>query len=216
MVRGASASPSRDLDTALLRDRRRAAPRGMQRAPTMPPAVSVQQRRWAAVAAVTAISAVLHFWDLGRRPLHHDEAIDAWFAWQARSGAVMRYDPVYHGPLRFYIEGVVLRIFGSGAYQARIVAATAGVATSALIAASTRTLGRVGAPVAGLAFVVSPTILTVTRTGREDSLVGLVSVALLLIVARILVAPRPAHLIGVGALLAISFALKETTFLFGF
>jgi uncharacterized protein (TIGR03663 family) len=182
----------------------------------MPPAVSEQQRRWAAVAAVTTISAILHFWDLGRRPLHHDESIDAWFSWQARNGGVMRYDPVYHGPLRFYLEGIVLRIFGTGAYQARIVAATAGVATSALIAGSTRTLGRVGAPVAGLAFTISPTILTVTRTGREDSLVGLVSVGLLLVVARILIAPRSVHLVVAGGLLAVSFGLKETTFIFGF
>jgi len=168
------------------------------------------------VAGLTAVSLVAHLWRLGERPLAHDEAIDAWFSWQARGFGVMRYDPVYHGPLRFYLEGPVLRLFGTGAFQARLVAALAGAATTALIAASTRTLGRVGAPAAALLFIVSPTALTVTRTGREDSLVALVSVALLLLVARLLDEPRPAHVVGAGVLLAVSFGLKETTFLFGF
>lgn len=178
--------------------------------------VPMNARGWAKnpAVAVVALSIVAHLWKLGLRPLAHDEAIDAWFSWQARTFGTMRYDPVYHGPLRFYLEGPVLGILGTGAFQARLVAATAGVATTALIAASTKTLGRVGAPVGALAFVVSPTALSVTRTGREDSLVALVSVALLLIVAQSLVAPRPAHVVAGAALLAAGFGLKETTFLF--
>ena len=150
------------------------------------------------------------------RPLAHDEAIDAWFSWQARGFGVMRYDPVYHGPLRFYLEGFVLEHFGTTAGWARLVAALAGIATTVVIACAWRQLGRVGAPVAALVFTVSPTALTVTRTGREDSLVALVSVALLLVVAAALVAPRPAHVISAGALVAVSASLKETTFIFGF
>ncbi len=178
-------------------------------------------RRWPRLAsaapalAVTALSLVLHLWKLGLRPLAHDEAIDAWFSWQARDLAVMRYDPVYHGPLRFYLEGAVLDTLGTGAAHARLVAALAGVAATAVIATSTRLLGRVGAPVAAVLFTISPTILTVTRTGREDSLVGLVSLGLLLAVANALTEPRPRHLVVAGGLLAASFTIKETTFLFG-
>ncbi len=173
------------------------------------------ESRWTWVLVVSIVSLVAHLWRLGLRPLAHDETIDAWFSWNAREFGVMEYDPIYHGPLRFYLVGPVLRWVGTGAAEVRLVAALAGVATTAIIAASTRTLGRAGAPLAALVFVVSPTVLTVTRTGREDSLVALVSVCMLLLVARALVAPRPAHLLGLGALLACSFALKETTFLFG-
>lgn len=170
-------------------------------------------RRWQVVAAITALSAFLHLWKLGQRPLAHDEAIDAFFSWQARSGGVMEYDPVYHGPLRFYLEGAVLRWIGTGPFEARLVAATAGIAATAVIASARSVLGRTGAPVAALVFTVSPTVLTVTRTGREDSLVVLCTVGLLLLVARALVAPRPTHLVAAGALLAATFALKETAFL---
>ena len=112
------------------------------------------------------LSTVLHLVALGRRPLAHDEAIDAWFSWQARNLGVMKYDPVYHGPLRFYLEGIVLDTFGTSAGWARLVAALAGVAMTIVIAGSVRLLGRTGAPLAALLFTISPTVLTVTRTGR--------------------------------------------------
>jgi uncharacterized protein (TIGR03663 family) len=174
-------------------------------------------RRWGLFSiAVVVLSTVLHLVDLGRRPLAHDEAIDAWFSWQARSGGVMEYDPVYHGPLRFYLEGFVLNHFGTTPGWARLVAALAGIAATILIAGSVRLLGRFGAPLAALLFTVSPTVLTVTRTGREDSLTGLVSLGLLLLVAAALTGPRARHVVGGGLLVAISFTLKETTFIFGF
>ncbi|MCU1358912.1 MAG: putative coding region [Ilumatobacteraceae bacterium] len=168
-----------------------------------------------AVIAIIALSTVLHLWQLGRRPLAHDEAIDAFFSWQARSGGVIKYDPVYHGPLRFYIEGFVLDHIGTTPGWTRLVAALAGIAATIVIATSRRLLGRFGAPCAALLFTISPTILTVTRTGREDSLTGLVSLGLLLVVANALIEPRPRHIVGAFALLAISFTLKETTFIFG-
>jgi len=168
------------------------------------------------VVGITFVSLVVHMWKLGLRPLAHDEAIDARFSWQAAHGDVMRYDPVYHGPLRFYLEGPVLRLFGTGANWARLIAALAGVAATAIIASSRRTLGQVGAPVAALVFTFSPTVLTVTRTGREDSLTALVSLGLLLVVAYLLTDPKPVHIVSGGVLLALSWAIKETTFLFGF
>jgi len=173
------------------------------------------KQTWA-VCGITLLSLFVHLWKLGLRPLAHDEAIDAWYSWQAGRGDVMRYDPVYHGPMRFYLEGPVLHLFGTGANWARLIAALAGVVATAIIASSRRTLGGIGAPVAALVFTFSPTVLTVTRTGREDSLTALVSLGLLLVVAFILTHPKPAHIVSGGVLLALSWTIKETTFLFGF
>ncbi len=181
------------------------------------PSFAMSDRRyWIIAAVIVGLSSVLHLWMLGLRPLAHDEAIDAWFSWQARTGDVVRYDPVYHGPLRFYLEGPILGLFGVTAGWARMVAAVAGIVSTVLIAGSRRVLGSVGALTAALLFTISPTVLTVTRTGREDSLVGLVSLAVLLLVARVLVVPRTSHVVAVSVLLALSFGLKETTFIFGF
>jgi len=164
---------------------------------------------------VVALSIFAHLVALGLRPMAHDEAIDARFSWMARAGGVIEYDPIYHGPLRFYLEGFVLNHFGITPGWTRLVAALAGIAATIIIACSTRLLGRFGAPFAALLFTISPTVLTVTRTGREDSLTGLVSLALLLVIANGLIEPKARHIVGAGALLAVSFTLKETTFIFG-
>jgi uncharacterized protein (TIGR03663 family) len=190
---------------------------GVEEAEAVPPRRSVGQRlgaQWFAIAVV-AFSTLAHLWQLGRRPLAHDEAIDAWFSWAARGFRVIEYDPVYHGPLRFYLEGFVLEHFGTTPGWTRAVAALAGIAATVLIACQQRLLGRFGAPFAALLFTISPTILTVTRTGREDSLTGLVSLGLLLVVAHALIEPRARHVVGAAALLAVSFGLKESTFIFG-
>ncbi len=167
------------------------------------------------VLGVVALSVVAHVWRLGLRPLAHDEAIDASFSWQARGTGIARYDPVYHGPLRFYLEGFVLDHFGTSPAWTRTIAVLAGIAATVIIATSHRLLGRFGAPFAALLFTISPTILTVTRTGREDSLTALVSLGVILIVARSLIEPRPRHVVAAASLLAVSFTLKETTFIFG-
>ncbi len=182
-------------------------------------AVTPRGRHWRPdpwATAVIILSAFLHLWDLGKRPLAHDEAIDAWFSWQAHTTNLVAYNPVYHGPLRFYLEGFVLGHFGTTPAWARAVAALAGIAATIVIVRQRRLLGRHGAVIAGLLFTISPTMLTVTRTGREDSLVGLVSLGLILVVAHALLDPKPRHVAGAGALLALSFTLKETTFILGF
>ena len=52
-------------------------------------------RSGVAVWSVIALSTVAHLWELGLRPMAHDEAIDAWFSWQARGLRAIEYDPVY-------------------------------------------------------------------------------------------------------------------------
>ncbi len=161
------------------------------------------------------MSLLAHLWGLGHRPLAHDEAIDAWFSWRVGQGNLVKYDPAFHGPLRFYLEGGILHALGNSPFWARFLAAMCGVAMTAIIALRVRLLGRVGAPAAALVFTFSPTVLTITRTGREDALVALLSLALILLVCDIMQRPRTWQFVLCGALLATMWATKETVFLFG-
>jgi uncharacterized protein (TIGR03663 family) len=159
-------------------------------------------------------AALTHFWKLGQRPLAHDEAIDAWFSWQAGQGATVRYDPTYHGPLRFFLEGGLLRLLGTSPTATRSLSALCGVAMVIAVLSNSRLLGRSGAITSAILLSISPTFLTITRTGREDSLVALLSLGMLLAVGHLLTAPKTGHLIAFASLLALSFATKETTFIF--
>ncbi|MCB0961411.1 MAG: hypothetical protein KDB04_18040, partial [Acidimicrobiales bacterium] len=68
-------------------------------------------------------AAVLRFVGLSDRPMHHDESLDAWFSWRIWRGEPYRYDPVYHGPLRFYLTAGIFQLLGDGEATARYLAA---------------------------------------------------------------------------------------------
>jgi predicted membrane-bound mannosyltransferase len=54
-------------------------------------------------AVLVAVAVALRFLDLGDRPFHHDESQDAYFSWTFWKDGGYEYDPLLHGPLRFYL-----------------------------------------------------------------------------------------------------------------
>ena len=62
------------------------------------------------ILAIIALTLRLLF--LGERPFHHDESLDAWFSLRFLNGEYNGYDPVYHGPLRFYLTAAIFWLFG--------------------------------------------------------------------------------------------------------
>ncbi|MDO9066697.1 MAG: hypothetical protein Q7U96_06420, partial [Chloroflexota bacterium] len=57
--------------------------------------------------AIFVLGALLRFWDLGSRALHHDESIHAVHSWYILSGkGAYRQDPTYHGPFLYYSEAM--------------------------------------------------------------------------------------------------------------
>ena len=46
---------------------------------------------------------------VGDRPFHHDESQDAYFSYLFRQSGDYKYNPLLHGPLRFYLTGADVR-----------------------------------------------------------------------------------------------------------
>ena len=74
-------------------------------------------------------------------------------------------------------------------------------------------LGRVGAFAAAVALAFGPSYLYYSRFAREDIYVACITLALLVVTFRFLDRPRRHQPALIGALLALSFATKETTFI---
>lgn len=160
-----------------------------------------------------AVAAVLRLVHLGDRPMHHDESLDAWFSWRFLNGESYSYDPVYHGPLRFYLTSGFFRLLGESEATARLLAALCGTALVALVGAGRRWLGTIGSLGAAALITVSPSMLYFSRFGREDMPFALTELALLLLVIAWLRAPAAWHPPVLGAVLAAAFAIKETSFI---
>jgi uncharacterized protein (TIGR03663 family) len=72
------------------------------------------------------IGLLLRLYHLDLKLFHHDEAVHAWFAYNLLATGSYQYDPVYHGPLLYYVTASMFGIFGSSDLVGRIVPALLG------------------------------------------------------------------------------------------
>ena len=80
---------------------------------------------WGALIAAALIVRVI---GLGDRPFHHDESQDAYFSYLFRQTGDYEYNPLLHGPLRFYLTGLMYVLFGDSNFTARLAPVLMGLA----------------------------------------------------------------------------------------
>lgn len=172
--------------------------------------------RLGVVVVVMVLAAlVLRLWELGERAMHHDESLDAWWSWRFRNGQYDGYDPVYHGPLRFYITAGFYEVFGESEATARLFSALAGTAAVGLPWYLRRELKYVGTVTAAFALAISPTMLYYSRFGREDAQMVFLALLAMVLGLSYLRQPRVLTATALAFTLVCSFAIKESTYLFG-
>ena len=166
-----------------------------------------------AYAVLVVLALVVRLIDLGARPYHHDESQDAYFSWLFFTQGEYSYDPLLHGPLRFYLTSAAYTLLGDTDFTARLAPALMGTAAVGLVYLLRDQIGRVAALVAAALLAFGPSYLYFSRFAREDIYFACITLALLTVLFRFLDAPRRHHPAVIGALLAASFATKETTFI---
>nr|BBH95552.1 hypothetical protein KTA_37510 [Thermogemmatispora argillosa] len=181
-----------------------------------------QVLEWVAYGVVLVVAAVLRFWDLGARPLHHDESLHAYFSLQLMLNILSyHYDPLLHGPFQFHAMALVYKLAqlvgvpdqGVNTTTVRLLAATLGTVLVGLPYLLRRSLGRVAAWLATVLLAVSPSLVYYSRFARED--IYMACFTLLLVVGLVrYVQERKLGWLLVGVLgLGLSYATKEATFL---
>ena len=163
--------------------------------------------------ALAATAALLRLVGLGDKPMHHDEAQHAWFAWRILNGEGYGYDPVFHGPVQFYLTTLAHFLLGAGEASARAAPALAGTIAVFLPFFLRRQLGTVGALTASALLCLTPSYLYFSRFAREDIYFACITLALIVVLLRFLDRPRRWHPAVLLGLLALSFATKETTYI---
>ncbi len=184
--------------------------------PAPAPVTSAPRRSRAEITAyvlLVAVALLLRLWDLGDRPFHHDESQDAYFSWVFLTQGDYAYNPLLHGPLRFYLTAGLFGLFGDSDFTARLAPALMGTLMVPLPYLLRAQLGRVAAFSTALLLAFGPTYLYFSRFAREDIYIASITLALLVAVFRFLDRPRRHHPAVIGVLLALSFATKESTFI---
>jgi len=173
-------------------------------------------RRFLPYGLLLATALLVRFIDLGDRPFHHDESQDAYFSWVFFDRGDYAYQPILHGPLRFYLTALMYVVFGDSDFTARLAPALMGVGIVFLPFLLRRQLGTMATWTAALMLAFGPTYLYFSRFAREDIYIACINMALLVVTFRMIDKPRRWHPAAIGALLALAFGTKETTFITGF
>ena len=184
---------------------------------------------------VILLGAVLRFWGLGDKPLHHDESLHAYFSlqlmhnlenWAACFNAVpgytcYQYDPLLHGPFQFHIIALVYRVSqllgvydnGVNTFTVRIAAATLGTVIIGLPYFLRDYLGKLGAWIASFLLAVSPSMVYFSRFAREDIYFACFTLLLVVATARYVRSHKMRWIVIAAAAFSLAYATKESTFL---
>src|SRR2546428_718079 len=169
----------------------------------------------AAYGVLIACAFAFRLWDLGSRAMHHDESLHSYYAYQILQGHGYEHSPVLHGPFQFF--GTALTFFltgGASDTSARILPALFGGVLVLLPLLFRSRLGRLGALVTATLIAFSPALLYYSRFAREDIYAAVFTLGIVICVWRYIDEEKPHYLYISAALLALSFATKETTFVF--
>jgi uncharacterized protein (TIGR03663 family) len=170
---------------------------------------------WAKVAfaAIMVLAVVSRFWDLGARALHHDESLHAFYSYNLYVGRGYIHDPLLHGTFLYHFNAFIYLLFGANDASARFAPAILSVLTVGLPYFLRKELGRTGALLASALLLISPSFLYFGRFIREDAHIAFLTLALVVCIFRYLDSRRPLWLYLFGGAFALSFNVKESTYL---
>jgi len=143
--------------------------------------------------------------------LHHDEAIHAWFSYELLTKGIYQYDPMYHGPLLYYLTAALFRLFGDSDLIVRLLPAMFGSAIILLIYGIYKTgwLSGNHAIWAGLFFAFSPDMVYFSRFLRHDIFQLFFTVLLLFAILAYIEFKNPGWALVTGSSAALGMCLKE-------
>ena len=167
------------------------------------------------IALVIGLAILSRFAMLGERVMSHDEVNHVVPAYDLYQGKGYRHDPVTHGPFQFHALAFSYFLFGDNDFTSRIPAALFSVAAIVfLIFAFRRYLGRTGALIAGVLFLISPYMLFYGRYTRNEAFIQLIGVVLLYGMLRYLDTGDRLSMFLVTLSTVMHFIVKETAFIY--
>jgi uncharacterized protein (TIGR03663 family) len=119
--------------------------------------------RWAIFCAVALLALAVRLPQLGERPMHTDESINAYITGQLLAGESFHYDPQdRHGPALFVVAEPLVKLLGAKSFseltetQLRFSTVLVGTATVLLFGAGMEIFGFIPCLVAALLFAFAP------------------------------------------------------------
>lgn len=167
------------------------------------------------VFLIILVAVVSRFYNIGDRVMAHDEVNHVIPSHDLYLGQGYSHNPVTHGPMQFHLLAATYFLFGDSDVSSRIPAALFSIAAIVFVLlAYRRYLGRTGALLSGLFFLISPFMLFYGRYTRNEAFIELFGVILLFSVLHYLESGKHSTIYLYAIILSLYFCTKETSFIF--
>lgn len=176
---------------------------------------------WEIIAwiGIMIIAILIRFYDLGTKPMHHDESMHAFYAWKLYMGEGYTYHPMLHGPVHYHAAALAYFLFGVSDYTARVAPAVFGIAGILFVWFLRPYIGRLGAVITAFIMTISPTFAYQARFIREDIFMAVETFMIFIGLMRYFDTKKTGWLIFAAVGFALAWATKEanyiTMFIFG-
>ena len=167
---------------------------------------------WAAILLVAVVS---RFYALGARGMSHDESLHAVYSHNLFQSGSYQHDPMMHGPFLFHANALIYLLLGVSDATSRVMPALAGIGAIVMAWFYRRWIGRLGALLAGLFMLISPSLLFHSRYIRNDIYIVLIAMIWVYGMFRFVEDRKMKWLYVTVSALALGFATKENQFMSG-
>ncbi|MBI4282421.1 MAG: TIGR03663 family protein [Chloroflexi bacterium] len=167
----------------------------------------------AAYGLLILVALLMRLWDLGSRAIGYDESLHMYYSYRLAEGFGYQHNPMMHGTFQFHGIAAFFFLFGDSEYTARLLVALFGTALVGVPYFLHHRLGTAGALFTAVMLAFSPIMLFYSRYARNDIIMAVWALALVVLLWRFLDEGKPRYLYLGALILALAFATKETTFL---
>lgn len=164
--------------------------------------------------AIIAVAIVSRFIFLGVRPLHHDEGMLSYFAWQLARVGDYTYTPQIHSPILFFVQALLFIVFGARDAICKVGPAIFGVVLVALPLFFHKLLTKKIAIFVSLGFLISPVFLYYSRFLVHTTMVVVFWLLFLFLFYRFIKKQSSAYLYLSSISLALAFGTSESSYIF--
>jgi uncharacterized protein (TIGR03663 family) len=170
---------------------------------------------WETILFVLVLVAgiAMRFAGLSQRSFGHDGGIHASWSHDLYAGHGYSHNPTYHGPFLYHFTALLFFLFGDSDVTALASPAIFGVILVGLPWLLRKELGRIGALLASAMFVISPFLVTYSRTLRHDMYLAAWTLFLVIAIFRYLRERADKWLFLVAIATALNVCVKEVSFI---
>jgi len=160
------------------------------------------------------VAVITRFIFLGLRPVHHDEGMLSYFAWELSEGRGYNYSPQIHGPILFYLQAIIFKLFGTADNVLRGSTALFGVILAGLPFLYHKVLRQRKAIAISALIISSPILTYFARFLVHTSLVIVINFVIVLNLWLFIKKPKNVYLYILAVFLALAFGISETSYIF--